>query len=351
MAEKLRGYLPASAKIEPDPLGKRVLVTASASVRQEAATLVALLDQTEAQETWTFTLDYADPDSTLQVIQGILTPEISSAWIDRRTRTLTATDFPGNLTEVEARIRDLDVATKQVLIEARIVQVSLDEGIKTGIDWEVIEQDLNNLSVQRATFPVLSDTDPGLRVFEGDLGPDDYRVAFEALETFGSTDLLSSPRILVADGQTASILVGTQVPYITVDTRQQSDGTTTDRFEKVTIVSVGVQLDVEVVIHNDGVVEMTVVPEVSSVTGFVDTIPVVETSTTTSRILVKDRKTVILGGLNKTEVRETRNGIPFLGRIPILGRLFSSRDSQNVQTELAIFLTPRIVSGLEDVLE
>jgi type II secretory pathway component GspD/PulD (secretin) len=347
MAERLKGYLPANAKVAADAAGNRVLVTASPAVTAQAAELLGLLDRTEGQETWSFTLDYADPDSTLTLVKGMLTPELSSAHIDRRSRQLIVSDFPSRLSPVRERIRGIDVPTRQVLIEARIVQVSLDEGIKTGIDWRVIEEDLNNLDVS-GRFGILAEGDDGIRILNGSLEDKDYEVTVEALETFGSADLLSSPRILVADGQKARILVGGQVPYITVDSREDANGVIT-RFEKVTVVDVGVQLDVEVAIHLDGTVEMLVEPEVSSVTGFVQSgsgnIPIVETSTTNSRILVQDKETVILGGLKRTEARETRSGIPILNRIPILKYIFSSVETVNVETELAIFLTPTIVTG------
>jgi type II secretory pathway component GspD/PulD (secretin) len=349
MAERLKGYLPANVKVAADAAANRVLVTASPAVTAQAQELLLLLDRTEGQETWSFTLDYADPDTTLSLVKTMLTPELSSAHVDRRSRQLIVSDFPSRLEPVRERIRGIDVPTRQVLIEARIMQVSLDEGVKTGIDWRVIEEDLNNLDVS-GRFGILSETDDGIRILNGSLADKDYEVTVEALETFGSTDLLSSPRILVADGQKARILVGSQVPYVTVDTRVDQGGGT-ERYEKVTVVDVGVQLDVEVAIHLDGTVEMLVEPEVSSVTSFVVTgsggeIPVVETSTTTSRILVKDRETVILGGLKRTEARERRNGIPILSRIPILKYVFSSVETRNVETELAIFLTPTIVEGM-----
>lgn len=344
MAARLKGYLPATALVEPDPGGQRVLVTASSAVAERATAIVGLLDRAEPLETRTFTLDYAHPESTIALLADYTTPEVSIVRMDGRTRQLSVTDFPSRLDAIGGVLGELDLRTPEVLIEAKIIQVSLDDEIKTGIDWEVIERSLN----VTGRFPILA-TEPledGLRVLSAQAG--DYSVAFEALQTFGSTDILSSPRILVANGESARILVGTKVPYITTDTREDANGVQT-RFERVTIVDTGVELNVDVVIHRDRMIEMTVEPRVSSVVSFVSEIPVVETSESSSRILVQDNTTVILGGLNRTETRESTVGVPLLSKIPLLGRIFSSKTSKDVQTELAIFLTPRIVTGGENV--
>lgn len=350
MAERLRGYLPASAAISPDPQGRRVLIRGSASVRQQAENLATLLDRSETIESRTFPLEYAQPDSALPLLTAALTESVGSASVDRRGRQVIVTDFPERLDAVGELVRGIDQPGRQVLIEARIIQVVMDDEIRTGINWEVIQDRVNevrDVSIE-GRFPTLTDAEDGIRIAGGDIASNEYRVVVEALETVGSTDLLSSPRILVADGEKASILVGSQVPYVTVDSREGPNGVI-DRFEKVTVIDVGVQLDVEVRIHGEHMVSMVVAPEVSSVTGFVDNIPVVETSASSSRILVADGNTVVLGGLRKTEVREQRSGVPFLGRIPVLGRLFSSTSKRNVHSELAILLTPRILTGREDM--
>ncbi|MFQ5599761.1 MAG: secretin N-terminal domain-containing protein [Candidatus Krumholzibacteriia bacterium] len=347
MAGRLKSYLPPTAQIEPDAIGQRILVTGSESTMQSAARLISLLDRAERLQTRVFALTYVSPDTVVAAVAGLLTQEVGALFVDGRARQLLVTDFPGPLDEIGDRIALLDVAVRQVLIEARIIQVNLTDETKTGIDWQVLEERLNSLDV-RAVFPVLSDTDDGLRIQTGDLEADDYKVVVQALETFGKTDLLSSPRIMVADGAKARIHVGSQVPYKTIDTREGPNGVI-DRFEKVTIIDVGVEMEVIVQIHNDGMVTMQVTPQVSSVTGFSENIPVVETSETSSIVSVQDGHTVILGGLNKDEIRETRNGIPILGRIPILKYLFSSATRTKTRTELAILLTPRILTGRENI--
>jgi type II secretory pathway component GspD/PulD (secretin) len=345
-AERLQKYMPQSVQVEPDPEGKRVLLTASAPNLEQAGNLIALLDRSERIETRAFPLTYVAADTMRAAIEGMLTDGVGGLLVDPRSRQLIATDFPSQLDIISSRIQLLDVPKRQALIEARILNVSLNDEVKVGIDWEVLEESINDLHI-RGTFPALGDETDGVRLNYGDLESNDFNVVVEALETFGRTELLSSPRIMVADGQTASIHVGSQVPYKTVDSREGANGTI-DRFERVTIVDVGVKLDVTVNVHNDGTVAMLIRPEVSQVIGFSDNIPVVETATSSSMVSVRDGRTVILGGLNRIDEKDTRKGVPILCHIPLIKYLFSSTVKEKTRYELAILLTPRIVTGNED---
>lgn len=345
-AERLQRYLPESVQIEPDPEGKRVLLTASGPHLEKAANLIALLDRSEKIETRAFPLAYVAADTIHAAIQGLLTDAVGRVFVDSRSRQVIVTDFPSQLDLIASRIMLLDVPKRQALIEARILNVSLRDEVKVGIDWEVLEESINDLHI-RGSFPALAPQEDGIRLSVGDLESSDFNVVVDALETFGRTELLSSPRVMVADGQTATIHVGSQVPYKTVDTREGPSGGI-DRFERVTIVDVGVKLDVTVNVHNDGTIAMQIRPEVSQVIDYSDGIPVVETATSSSTVSVRDGRTVILGGLNRVEEKDTRKGIPILSRIPIIKYLFSSSVKEKLRYELAILLTPRIVSGNDD---
>jgi general secretion pathway protein D len=151
---------------------------------------------------------------------------------------------------------------------------------------------------------------------------------------------------MVQDGNSARIHVGSQVPYTTIDTRENTSGVI-DRFERVVIVPVGVQLEVLARIHRDSMITMQVKPEISAVVAFANNIPVVETSETSSTVCVLSGRTVILGGLIRHETRVTRKGIPILKHIPIVKYLFSSTVNSKTHTEIAVLLSPRIVSGRE----
>jgi type II secretory pathway component GspD/PulD (secretin) len=151
---------------------------------------------------------------------------------------------------------------------------------------------------------------------------------------------------MVIDGGSGLIHVGSQVPYKTIDTRESATGTL-NQFEKVVIIEVGVKLEVSASIQGDDMVSLRVRPEVSSVVGFSDNVPVVDNATTDSSLLVADGNTVILGGLVKDETRTTRKGVPILASIPIIKYLFSSNVEEKKKSELVILLTPRIMTGRE----
>ncbi|MFQ5600130.1 MAG: secretin N-terminal domain-containing protein [Candidatus Krumholzibacteriia bacterium] len=347
MVDRLKAYLPSFTRLEADPAGQRVLVTAPAAVINQAGAMISLLDISDDVETRILPLRYADGDSVLFAVEELMSPVVGTAWTDERTNRLVVSDFVSRLDQVDELIERLDVPLRQVLIEARIIQVRMSKDIKTGINWAFLQDELN----ASASFPSLASGADGLRVMQGKLADLDYEVVLEALETFGQTDLLSSPRIMVADGEEASIHVGSQIPYVTIETRETPAGSI-DRFEKVTIVDVGVKLNVRARIHSDDTVTLHVEPEVSSVTAFSDdNIPIVETATASSRLMIQDGNTVILGGLNQEQTIENRSGIPVLGRIPLLKYLFSSTRKEDVRSELAILITPHILTGDEDMSE
>jgi len=347
MVDMIQNYLPEGTSVGADPAGRQLLFRGRPDALEEVRSIAALLDRPTPLASRTFHPTYVSVDSVRAMISPLLTPAVGKIDMDVRGNRLFIVDFPANLDAAEARLRELDHPQDQVLIEARIIQLTLDDDTKVGIDWEVLQKDLN----ARAEFPVLESLDPGLRGSFGDLASRDFMVTVEALSKFGQTDLLSSPRIVVKNGGRGTINVGSQVPYKTIDTREGPNGEVINRFERVTIVDVGVSLVVRAQIHDDGMITMDVRPEVSSVTSFSAGIPVVETSSAESRMTVANGRSLILGGLNRKEVRKTRSGIPLLKDIPLLKYLFSSTENKEVRTELAIILTPRILTGDEPLEE
>jgi type II secretory pathway component GspD/PulD (secretin) len=203
-------------------------------------------------------------------------------------------------------------------------------------------KDLGEVNV-KAVFDILGSTDPGSRIVSGVLDQDSYTATLQILQTLTKINLLSSPRITTLDNEEAKILVGASVPYKTVDTREENGAIRT--FEKVTIVDVGVKLFVTPSINEDGFVTLRIRPEVSTVTGYSEGIPIVEKSETETSVMVRDGVTIVIGGLIKDEHRKIRNSIPLLGSIPILGIPFRSTHDSVAKTELVIFLTPHIITG------
>jgi type II secretory pathway component GspD/PulD (secretin) len=341
-ADMLGRVVSDQATIVEDPVGQRLLVRSSEMELDRIDGIIGQLDQGDGITPAVIDLHHVDPDTLADALRPHLTPDLGSIHADRHARRVVVVDHPRVVSVLRELAAAFDVPRRQVLLEARILQVTTSREVRSGIDWSVV-QDRVNLT---GNFPALVATDPGLRGDFGELSSLNYEVLVEALETFGDTELLSSPRLMVVDGGTGFIHVGSQVPYKTIDTRETPAGSIT-QFEKVVIVEVGVRLEVAVRLQGDDMIAMNVKPEVSSVTSYSYDVPVVDNATTDSSLLVADGNTIILGGLVKDEKRTTRKGVPLLSRIPLLKYLFSANVDETYKSEMVILITPRILTGRE----
>ncbi len=300
------------------------------------------------RKTEVFTLNHATAEEVAKKLPDVLTKNVGKVEVDVRLNKLLITDLAEKMPLIEKFIEAVDGKQKEVLIEAKIVQVVLSDEYKLGVDWEAIVRNYHSLDL-KSSFSVLDPSDKRGKVSIGTLDSDAYTALVEALKTIGTTNLLSSPRITVVNNKEAKILVGSTEPYITSTTITPSAGPTTTS-ESVNFIEVGVKLYVTPTIHNDGFITMQIKPEVSSVTSTVktsnnNTIPVVETSQAETTVIIRDGSTIVIGGLIKDEKIKSTRKIPGLGDIPLLGSVFRSQDDTKTKTELVIFLTPRLITG------
>jgi type IV pilus assembly protein PilQ len=300
---------------------------------------------------------------------------------DERSNQLLIKTLPERMKELEDLIGALDRKTREVLIDARIVKVTHDNKLDSGIDWDKVFTNLkfhgidqlgtDNLgnfrnttagtapsevpAVTKLRIPDIelpgSGTGNSIKLGNlafGTVARDGYEL-FRFLETIGRTKVISNPRLMVTENQQASILVGTREAYVTTTTT--SGQTTSSTAEDVEFIDVGIQLAVTPTINRDGFVTMKIKPEISSVvrsltTPSGNTIPIVDTSTAETNVMVADGSTVIIGGLRKNEKAATNKQVPYLGHVPVLGPLlFKQVNRDDVLTELVVFITPHIVSG------
>ena len=308
-------------------------------------------------ETRTFELKYAETTTLEKALSEVLTPNIGEITTDARTHTLVITDLPHNMKKIERIIKAFDRKTRQVFIEAKIVQVTLNDTFKWGIDWEkltrfrvdsegksryyTIKPEVNlplNLTntYNKITVSSLVDT----RAFSGIL---------ELLQTVGETKILSNPHIATEEGKKATIKVITKQPY-SQETTTTTEASTTTSTEYI-FEDVGVILTVTPRINEEGYISMLIEPEVSSITDWYPSstsetrVPVVETATAEATVLVKDGTTIILSGMIKDQKTKSVNKVPLLGDIPLLGMVFRNTSDVVQRTETIVFLTPRLISG------
>ena len=301
-----------------------------------------------AKESQIFTLKYAKAEDIQKQLTNVFTPGSSQVELDSRTNKLAVSDLPDKMKRIKKMIEAFDTETREVLIEAQIVQINLNDETKYGIDWERLfhAMKISNLDF-KGKFPLGTLANYG-SMSVGTMAQNDFSIVVTALNTLTKTNVLSRPRIAVVNNQEASILIGSKEVYFS-QTQSQSTVTTTTA-ESVNYVDVGVKLNVTPTITDDDFVIMKIRPEVSSVRETATSplgskVPVVETSQAETMVKVKNNAMILIAGLMKDQTTNTDARFPFLGRLPILRWFFGSTDKVKTKTELAIFLTPHIITG------
>lgn len=329
------------------------LVVEDTSSRLEAmGLLVQRLDL--PMETKIFTLGYAK----VKDIETVVSETVGAAGqvkSDERTNILAVTTTPERLEQVTQFVQALDIRKGAARIEAKILQITLSDAYKMGVDWEYVfgKNSLHGLDF-KSSFKLTTkgSLSPGGEVSVGTVAKEGYQSFIQLLQTIGETNLLSSPSITANHGEEAKILVGTNQAYVTQTVTQGTGNPVTA--ESVQFVDVGVKLRVTPFITPDGYVSLKVKPEVSSVTSTLktasgNTIPIIATSEAETTVLVKDGNTMVIAGLIEDKKTHSVNSVPLLGDLPLFGNLFRNRDNELKKTELVIFLTPEIVdAGVSD---
>ncbi|MFC1807529.1 secretin N-terminal domain-containing protein [Candidatus Omnitrophota bacterium] len=316
-----------------------------------------------------YSLQYASAESLKDKLGEMLTKNVGSLRMDERTNKIAITDLKDKMPVFDKVIDAFDEKHKEVLIEAKILQITLNDDYRMGINWDGIfatmRSNLHRIATvgvnlkysnQSDVIPTPASAVTGGALQIGQLDTEGYQAVIQALKEYGQSNLLSSPRIVALNNEEAKILVGTNQPYATRSISQTSGGAANIEAENVTFLDLGVKLFVTPTINEDGFITMKIKPEVSSKTSDFtiqssgNTIPVVKTTTTETTVMVKDGKSILIGGLIEENVQEHEREVPGLGRIPLLGSLFRSRttgsgDSSPEKTELVIFLTPHIITG------
>ncbi len=290
-------------------------------------------------------LNYNKASDLQAQIQSMLTPGVGTSKVDEKTNTLFISDFPHSIKKMRQLIEAFDRKTREVYIEAKMVQVRLSNEYRMGIEWEHRKTKIQRIG----EFPMSASNSFG-RLVIGDIGRQDFQATIDMLHTFGNTKTLAAPQLTVEHNQEASILVGTREAFVTSTVSQASSTTTTS--ESITFVDVGVKLKLQPTINKDNFISLKITPEVSSVgrtitTANANEIPIVDTTQASTQVLVKDGHTVLIGGLMKDEISKDTDKVPVLGDVPVIGAFFRSVDDSVVKTELVILLTPHIVQGDE----
>lgn len=280
-----------------------------------------------------------------------------SVIINRMTGTIFVTAAKRNLERVEQFINTVKkVISRQVMVEARIIEVQLSESMQFGIDWSLIA----DLGSSQITFgqDFSSALNSTLPAFSINVAGGDFTSVLKALQQQGEVRTLSNPKINIMNGQTSLLSVGRSETFIS-----KVETTTTSGPSPVTTFSIttgnvlsGIVLGIVPFINEQGEISMTITPIISNLvkfetvsigTGGTETeisLPTIDLRELSTTVKVRDGQMVIIGGLiSKTETLD-ENQVPWLSDIPLIGGLFKSKDKSTEKSELVVLLLPKIVS-------
>ncbi|MDT8880043.1 type IV pilus secretin PilQ [Halomonas saccharevitans] len=296
---------------------------------------------------------YAKAENLARLLRGGdqgfgLLSERGKVAVDARTNTLLIQDTAENIDDVLATFETLDVAVRQVQIEARIVIARDSATRELGVNWGLSNNEVdptNGLNADGASsgsadngglaVDLGGDRDPATSFAFGYLSGDVLLdLELRALESEGKSQTISQPRVITADQRTAVIKQGTEIPY----QEASSSGATNVEFKEAVLA-----LEVTPQITPDNRIIMDLVINNDTVGELFNGVPSIDTNEIETQVLVDSGETVVLGGILKTD--EVRNlfKTPFLGDLPVLGNLFRYTESTNDKVELLVFITPRIL--------
>jgi general secretion pathway protein D len=251
--------------------------------------------------------------------------------------------------KVEATLKRLDVPPSQVLIEASIVEVTLNDDLQYGLQWAFSEQKDGGIGrgvLSRAAGAALGSTPAGFS-YTWATSSGDVRAVLNALADKSLVKVISSPSLMVMDNHTASIAVGTQQPVQSGQTVTTGGNISSNIQYKDT----GVNLSVTPSVNSGNMVSMQLNQSVTDV-GSIDAATGQRSFLQRqigSKVAVRSGETIVLGGLIRDNSTVGRTGIPFLSDIPILGNLFGTSSKNSGRTELLVMITPRVVRSDQEI--
>jgi general secretion pathway protein D len=269
---------------------------------------------------------------------------------DARNNALLVRSTYSEFKRIAAAVKALDVPLAQVVIEATIVEVDINDSLQYGVQAFLQSNDGTFRSA-----PVEGADDPGGAGFSAVItatrGSADIQLVLTALQSVSNVKVISSPYLTVTDGATSRLSVGDQIPFVTASQTSSSDGSVTVT-EEVETRDVGVILEVTPKIAPDNSVILDIVQEVSSArnenTAAGDN-PIVTQRRLESQIVVMSGSTILLGGLIQERSEISEDGVPVLSKIPVLGEAFKQTEDSQRRSELLVLITPRVVRNTNQV--
>lgn len=375
---------PVTTSLVADARTNSVLIGGDRNERLRLRTLIAHLDTPleEGGDTQVRYLRYADSEDLSTKLQQHFTGQMQAAagqaagasppmdgisvWADTQTNAIVVNAPPKMMRSLMQIVDKLDIRRAQVLVEAIIVEVTVDQKNELGVTW-AIEGSGTDAPIAVTNFPGFMNGvvqlgsaasgdvtgDPTGLIGEGitmgvgrisDSGIS-FAAVLRALEGDADTNIISTPSVVTTDNEEATLNVGQEVPFVTGSFSNTGGSGAINPFQTVQRQQVGVKLAITPQINEGNSMLLNISQEISSIasssSGAVDLVTnqrIVETT-----VIVDDGQILVLGGLLEDVLRESVQSVPVLGKIPLLGNLFRSRKTEKVKTNLMIFIRPTIL--------
>ncbi|MEY2573412.1 MAG: type pilus assembly protein PilQ [Verrucomicrobiota bacterium] len=324
----------------------------------------------EPTESDSYQFSYARAKDVVPLVAGQLSSK-DAPQIDERTNTLFYRETRANMDTIRKLLVQIDKPTKQVMIEARLVEVTANPKQNFGINWSgtFANKTVGYAPNTGGDFQMPNSNNHGSNNLFGNFGNliagqyailsvPNFSATLDLLNQDADAEFLANPRVVTADNQQAKIEIIRSQPIPQLNFNEQ---TATAVFGGFQDKKFGNTLVVRPSVNKDSFITLAVKPEISNkvadatfvFAGASVTSPVIDTRSLDSNVLIKSGDTLAIGGLLQDEVRKTRTKVPGLGDVPVLGYLFSSRANERVKRNLLVFVTPTIIdqhygTGLED---
>ncbi|WP_416422059.1 type IV pilus secretin PilQ [Pseudomonas sp. App30] len=273
--------------------------------------------------------------------------ERGSITVDERTNNIIAYQTQDRLDELRRIVAQLDIPVRQVMIEARIVEANVNYDKSLGVSWSGATNGSGSSkwtvagtqTTSTNTFVDLGATSAtsgiGLGYVSNNLTLD---LQLSAMEATGNGEVVSQPKVVTSDKETARIIKGTEVPY----QESSSSGATSVAFKEA---SLSLEVTPQITPDNRIIMDVRVNKDEPDYANELNGVPPIKKNEVKAKVLVNDGETVVIGGVFSNTQTKTTDKVPFLGDVPYLGRLFRSDTVSEAKTELLVFLTPRIMNN------
>lgn len=311
-------------------------------------------------------VNYAKASDIAKLFQSVTDAEATvgeergSVTVDDRTNSIIAYQTQDRLDELRRIVSQLDIPVRQVMVEARIVEANVDFNKELGVKWRGlgvgdnnwviggnglstgatnVDGDIGDVTTGTGTFVDLGAAGRTAGINLGFITDNTLLdLELSAMEKTGNGEIISQPKVVTSDKETAKILKGTKIPY----QESSSSGATSTAFAEANL---SLEVTPQITPDNRVIIEVKVNKDAADFANQVDGTPSIQTNEVNAKVLVSDGETIVIGGIFSNTQSKAVDKVPLLGDMPFIGRLFRRDVVQDSKSELLVFLTPRILNN------